>query len=180
MVQQKEKPYRCWHSKCEFRCKTEKQLLNHYKKAHPEDTITEFENGSFEVKIGKVTTKAHISKKDKKAQKVKQSKPKKESKSKADKPKKESKPKTPKPDYKKLDSWSNVDEKLQAKILKDVAKQIEAGAIIFSQTRRYVAETHSVSVWPYTLQTRLDSEFAEARKTRAKELREAKKKEATV
>lgn len=178
MTKQKEQPYRCWVPKCEFRCNTEKQLLKHYKKEHPDAKITMKENGSFEVDINGVKCAQHAKKADKPkkaaAPKAEKSKTQKDSEPKAEKPKKESKPK---PDYSKLPKWQTLDEKAQAKIQKDVEKQVNAGKLTWSQSRRYVAETHSVSVWPYTLQMKADSAFRDKRLSRSKELRAVKKPE---
>ena len=67
----KELPYRCWvpsgkkdEKYCPERFKTEKQLLAHYKKAHPDVLINENENGTFDVVINGTTCKTHALKKD--------------------------------------------------------------------------------------------------------------------
>ena len=47
-------PYRCWVHQCDFRSKTEDELLEHYKSDHPEVEINMLSNGSFEATINDV------------------------------------------------------------------------------------------------------------------------------
>ena len=54
MASERKLPYRCWVPQCEFRSKTEDELLEHYKSEHPDVEIKMLPGGSFEATINNV------------------------------------------------------------------------------------------------------------------------------